>query len=419
MRAAIISIGDELVLGQVVDTNSAWLSGQLAAMGIEVAEHVTVGDDALSLAGQLRRTSQQVEVIIAGGGLGPTDDDLTRHILADILGVELQLHEPSLQQTEDFFARLGKEMTGRNRVQAMIPQGCEAIVNPVGTAPGIAAKLGGAAVFFLPGVPRELKRMFSESVRDQLSKLVAEHGQGLVLVCRVLHTFGQGESNLAELIGDMMTRGNNPVVNMTAAGGMVSIRINARAATATEARQLIGPVEDELRRRLGTVVFGSDDETLAGTVGRLLRERGMTLAVAESCTAGLLAGELTRLAGASDYFRCGWVVYSNQAKGELLGIDPAIIERYGAVSREVAEQLADKARLRSGSDIALGITGIAGPTGGSSDKPVGLVYIALSDDRGVRVERCVFLDERTIVRQRAVNTALNLLRQELVGEQGG
>jgi len=419
MNAIIISIGDELILGQTVDTNAAWLSRQLSSLGITVLEHITVGDDINAIVGQLRRAggmpnNNAADVVLVTGGLGPTDDDLTRHALAKVLETELKLHQPSLGRIEQFFVRLNKPMSQTNRVQAMIPCGCDVLENNVGTAPGITAQIGKTPVFFLPGVPAEMKVMFDESVKDKLRQIVSTKGGKKVYAYRTLHTYGAGESSIAEMLGDMMSRGRNPVVNCTAAHSIVSIRIISRGPDEKTARVLIEPVERELRKRLDTFIFGSDEDTLAGVVGGLLRRNGSTVAVAESCTGGLLAKELTDISGSSGYFMAGWVTYSNDAKIDFLRVNPATIESFGVVSEQVASELAVGARRLAGTDYGLGITGIAGPTGGTEEKPVGLVYIGLADRDGVEVVRNVFPGSRDRVRRRAVNTALNMLRLRLL-----
>ncbi len=438
MNAIIISIGDELILGQTIDTNAAWLSRQLSSLGITVREHITVGDDINAIVGQLRRVggmswasnneagdsqgnNNAADVVLVTGGLGPTDDDLTRHALAKVLKTELKLHQSSLSRIEQFFVRLNRPMSQTNRVQAMIPCGCDVLENNVGTAPGITTQIGKTPVFFLPGVPAEMKAMFDESVKDKLRQLVSAGGTKEVFAYRTLHTYGTGESNIAEILGDMMSRGRNPVVNCTAAHSIVSIRIISRGSDEEAARALIEPVERELRGRLGTLIFGSDEDTFAGVVGGLLRRNGSTVAVAESCTGGLLAKELTDISGSSAYFMAGWVTYSNDAKIRFLEVSPETIEKYGAVSEQVASELAAAARRLAGTDYGLGITGIAGPTGGiagptvgKEGKPVGLVYVSLADQDGVEVARSVFPGSRDHVRRRAVNTALNMLRLRLL-----
>jgi len=414
MQAIIVSIGDELILGQTVDSNAAWLGRELAGLGAKVSRQVTVGDEMGAIADQLRRVSEEAELVIVTGGLGPTDDDLTRHALAEVLGVKLQLHQPSLEKIQQFYIRLDRPMPQTNVIQAMIPPGCRVLDNEAGTAPGMAAHIGRAKAYFLPGVPAEMKNMFRMCVRDELKKLALAQGGGLI-VTRTLHVFGTGESNVAQMLDDMMTRGRNPLVNSTAADGIISLRINARAADEGQARRLIEPVEGRLRERLGDLIFGADEDTLSSVVGAMLRQQRAKLAVAESCTGGMLARFITDTAGASDYFIGGWVVYSNQAKSDFLRVDAQLISKYGAVSEQAAGALADNARRLANSDFALGVTGIAGPGGGSPEKPLGLVYIALASGDGVKVMRSIFPGDRQRVRLRAVYTAVDMLRRKLLG----
>ena len=417
MKTAILSIGDELVLGQQVDTNSAWLSRQTAHLGLPVGEQIVVPDKLDAIVSQLRRLSDTAELVIATGGLGPTRDDLTRRALADVMGVALRLDDGALRKLEAFFARRQVEMAPSNRVQAMFPPGCELIDNPTGTAAGMVASLGKALFFFLPGVPSEMKTMFAQSVAGQLTQLAQGRRQGQVVCWRRLHTMGMGESQIAEVLGDMMDRQRNPLVNSTVDSDIVTLAICAKAVDQEAAAALIGPVEQQLRSRLGRVIFACDDQTLAGAVGALLQSQEVTVATAESCTGGWLAKELTDVPGASAYFRAGWVSYSNRAKESFLRVDAADIGRCGAVSEEVAGQLAHNARQLAETDYGIATTGIAGPTGGSSDKPVGLVYVALAQEAGTVVRRHVFSGDRQAVRRRTVNRALDLLRLTLIEHQ--
>jgi len=413
IKAIIISIGDELTLGRSVDTNSAWLSNQLLPLGITVSQHVTVADDLDWLTTQLQQCSQVADVLLVTGGLGPTQDDLTRYAIAKVLKSDLQLNQRSLEQIEQFFVSLNRTPAPTNRVQAMIPQGCDVMDNTVGTAPGMITQIDGAIAYFMPGVPAEMKQMFADTVRPGLVRLTKGSSDKQVVVSRSLHSTGTGESNIAQMLGDTMARGKNPVVNCTAKTGIVSVRIDSRAADQDAARELIVPVEQEIRQKLGGYVFGADDQTLASVVGELLSSQCKSLAVAESCTGGLLAKDITDIPGASEYFKCGWVTYSNTAKIELLGVDTETTERYGAVSEQVAKQLAYNARRLAGADYAIATTGIAGPAGGTDEKPVGLVYIALADESNVTVTRNMFPGDRQTIRRRTVTTALDMLRKKL------
>ncbi len=410
LHAIIISIGDELILGQTVDRNAAWLSAKLAALGVEPVEHITLGDDRERIVAALRRASEIADVILVTGGLGPTDDDLTRHALAEVLGTELKLRETSLRQIERFFEKLGRPMRAQNTIQAMIPERAEPIENTCGTAPGLSVKVGRTKAFFMPGVPVEMRTMFDVATGPELERLIAEQGGPKCIVfARIIHTCGTGESNIAEMLGDLMRRGGNPLVNTTAAHGIVSIRIIARAENADAANKMIEPLEQKIRRCVGEFIFGTDGDTLPVVIGRILGERGQTLALAESCTGGMVGKMLTDIPGSSGFFQAGWVTYGNQAKIDFLNVDPALIEQHGAVSEPVARRMAANARTLAGADYALSITGIAGPDGGTPEKPVGLVHFALAHPGGLETSHIILPGDRERVRLRAVNFGLNFL----------
>jgi len=413
MSAIVLAVGDELTAGQTVDTNSAYLSRRLRELGIATSAHVTVGDDRAAVAAALGDAAGRAELVIVTGGLGPTADDITRDGLADAMGVALAPHEPSLRRIEEFFRLRGRQMVAANRVQAMLPGGAEAMDNCCGTAPGIAARLGGAAVFVLPGVPHEMREMFERHVAPRLP---AAPG---TIACRTLHAFGAGESDIGAKIADLMRRGANPAVGTTVCAGVISVRIAARAADAAEAARLADAAAAEVRRRLGELLFAQDDDTLAAAAGTLLRARGQTLATAESCTGGAIGELVTAVAGASDYYLGGVVSYANAAKRDLLGVSEELLVENGAVSEPVAAAMAEGCRRRFGADWALAVTGIAGPAGGSAEKPVGLVYIALSGAEGTQVQRHVFPGDRATVRSRSAMAALNMLRLALCEPQAG
>ncbi len=413
MQAVIISIGDELLGGVSVDTNSAYLSRRLAERGIVTVRHETVGDDAGRIAVAIARAADEAEVVVVTGGLGPTPDDLTRKALAAAMGVELVEDARSTERISAYFERIGRQMKPSNLNQAMIPAGAEAIDNDFGTAPGIAAHLGGARVFVLPGPPNEMTGMFERKVTGRLPSAG-------VIVRKNLHAFGTGESDIGERIADLMARDANPKalpagrqVGTTAKGGIISIRIAASGAAVGEADALAEKTADEVRRRLGEIIFGQDDQTLPSVVASALKAAGLTLAVAESCTGGMIARMITDTPGASEYFLGGVVSYANSAKVAMLGVRADLLEAHGAVSEQVAAAMAEGARENFGSDFGLSVTGIAGPTGGSADKPVGLVYIALTGPGGSTVHRHIFSGARNIIRRRAALTALNHLRLAL------
>ena len=409
-KAGIISIGNEILAGLTVDTNAAYLSKQLLAMGIPVVSGFTVGDQMDSIVGAINQAAEQSDIVLITGGLGPTDDDITRQGLAEFIGVELEFREDLLERISAFFDKQGSKMAEKNKVQAYIPASAEPLANNFGTAPGIFAEYKGKVFVCMPGVPVEMKRMFEESVGGKLAKL----GDGQVVIGRKLKCFGVGESTVAQAIGDIMKRGRNPLVNCTVTGGIITLHIVAIGENSAEAEKMIEKDAARLRDILGELVYGEDEQTLAEVVGEELREQKKTVAVAESCTGGLIAKLLTDVPGSSGYFTHGWVTYSNRAKTEQLGVSGEVIEKYGAVSEEVARQMARCARERAGTDFGIGVTGIAGPGGGSEQKPVGLVYIAVGDGASCDVERYVFSHSRERIRLRTALTALNTLRMGLL-----
>jgi len=407
-KASIVSIGNELLNGQTVNSNAAYLGVELLRIGIPVAGSYAVADEIDEIVRALGQACEQADVIIATGGLGPTDDDLTRQAMAKFLGVELELHDDLLEIIQHFFNRMNRRMPERNKIQAYIPAGARALPN-VGTAPGIRAESKGKLFFALPGVPQEMKRMFEESVMTDLKQFAG----GQAVVVRKLKCFGAGESTIAELLGNAMQRGRNPLINCTVTSGIITLHIIASAQNETEAQAMAEKDEQFLRDLLGDLVYGTDDESLADVVGEEMVRQTKTVAVAESCTGGLLAKLLTDIPGASRYFTHGWITYSNQAKIDELGVPADVIEKNGAVSKQVAESMARGARRKAGTDFAIGITGIAGPGGATEQKPVGLVYISIDSDQGCDIEKCIFSYDRRFVRLRSAQTALNMLRLKL------
>jgi len=406
MQAIIISIGDELIGGSTVDTNSAHLSRRLAEHGIAAIRHVTVADDAEAIAAAIAEAAAAAGIVIVTGGLGPTKDDLTRQGLATAMNAKLREDPACLERISAFFASRGREMKPSNRTQALVPVGAEAIDNDCGTAPGLFARLGSAQVFALPGPPHEMADMFDKKVAPRLPAAGA-------IVRRSVHTFGAGESDVGEMIADLMGPGSSPQVGTTASAGVISVRIAAAGRTGDDAQAAAETTAAEVRRRLGDLVFGQDDETLAAVVGKALKAAGATLAVAESCTGGMIGEMITAVPGASEYFLGGVVSYANQAKAELLGVAADVIAAGGAVSEAVAAAMAEGAAERFGADWAVGVTGIAGPTGGTAEKPVGLVYVAIAGPGGTKVHRHVFPGDRDVIRRRAALAALNYLRLAL------
>ncbi|MBW8014854.1 MAG: competence/damage-inducible protein A [Planctomycetes bacterium] len=407
MKAAIISIGNELLSGLTVDTNAAFLSERLMSVGVATVCGYTVGDDVEMISEAIGNAARHADVILITGGLGPTDDDLTRTALASFLGVELLLDNGLLREIAEFFKKRNYHMADKNRVQAYLPKGASALTNELGTAPGIMAKYQGKTIVCMPGVPYEMKKMFDDSVLSIFA------GAERVVISKKLRCFGAGESTVAERLGDLMERGRNPLINCTVDASVITLHIVATADSSDEARAMIAGDETRLRSILGPIVYGVDGETLGGAVGKILASRRKTISVAESCTGGLLAKMLTDTPDSSEYFAYGWVTYCNEAKVSQLGVDGDIIAAHGAVSEPVAAEMAAGARKRGGSDIGIGITGIAGPGGGSEQKPVGLVYICIDLGGESVVKRYVFPHSREKVRLRSALTALDLLRHRL------
>jgi nicotinamide-nucleotide amidase len=419
MRAIILSIGDELVLGQTVDTNSAWLSQQLAAVGCAVAAHLTVADDQRAIEQAIEESVGRCDVLLISGGIGPTEDDLTRQALAAVLREPLEPNEQWLAELHKFFEARGRKMPETNRIQGMIPRGATMIFNTAGTAAGIdATYVSGdqktiCRVFVVPGVPKEMKLMFTRDVLPH----VKQRGGGAVILSRTLHTFGLGESAVAEKLGDLMKRDRTPSVGTTVTGGVVSLRVNARFPSMDEATRKLRETEDACRAAMGDLVYGRDDDTLDRVVATLLLAQKKTVATAESCTGGLVAKMLTDVPGSSAYFRQGWVTYSNESKTDQLGVPPGLIEQFGAVSEAVVKVMANSARARARSDFALAVSGVAGPDGGTPQKPVGTVCIGLADAREVTQRTFTFPGDREMVRDRSAKMALTLLRFHLLGKR--
>jgi nicotinamide-nucleotide amidase len=410
MNAIILSIGNELTSGQTVDTNSAYLARRIAEFGICPLAHWTVGDSRREIAEALARASSAADVVIVSGGLGPTADDQTRQAVAEALGCELVLDERCLAGIEEFFRARGRVMGAANRIQAMVPRGAQLMENKVGTAPGLFARIGQAEVFVVPGVPSEMEWMFENQIAPRLPQ-----NEG-VIIHRTIHTFGAGESDVGTKILDLMQKTGPVLVGTTVAAGMVSIRIISRANTSEQAQAQSEDVAREVKRRLGDLVIGEGARSMAAVIGEMLRERRQTLATAESCTGGLLGQMITGAPGASDYYLGGVISYANRVKEQLLGVGAEMIASHGAVSEEVAAAMSQGARKLLASDWAISITGVAGPGGGSAEKPVGLVWMALAGPGGTKTSKTLWGGTREIIRLRSALNALNMLRLELINQ---
>jgi nicotinamide-nucleotide amidase len=407
-KATIVSIGNELLSGRTVDTNAAYLAAQLLSIGIPVTGVYTVGDDIDLIVHKIRLAGDDGDIIISTGGLGPTDDDVTRQAVAKFLGVELVLRNELMNQISGYFTAHNLQMPAKNIIQAYIPAGAEAIENQCGTAPGIMARSNGTLYIAMPGVPTEMKEMFIH-----ITPQLREFAGGQAVISKTLKCFGAGESVIAGMLGDMMQRGRNPLINCTVENGVVTLYVIASHKDSETAEQMAQTDVQFLKNKLGDIIYGHDRQTLAEVIGEKLTHLGKTVATAESCTGGLIAKLITDISGSSKYFLQGWVTYSNKAKSAQLGVPAELIEKYGAVSEQVASAMAKGARDMAGADYAIGITGIAGPTGGTEEKPTGLVYISIACDKFIKTERFVFRSDRAAVRIRAAQTALNMLRKAL------
>lgn len=411
MQAEVLSVGTELLLGQTVNTDTTIVAKALSMLGIDLLYAAVVGDNVKRLEKAVHDALERSDILITTGGLVPTGDDLTKETVAAAAGKALALHEPSYKRLMEYFARGG---LSENQIkQAMLPEGCTVLQNDNGTAPGCAFQTAaGKLVVMLPGPPSELEPMLQNYAVPYLAQF-----QSAVIASHSVHVFGRGEAAVAEMIADL-TENSNPTAAPYAKEGEMFVRVTAKAATQAEADALCAPVVEEIRRRVGSFVYSVDVDSLEALVVDALRAAGKTLATAESCTGGLLAKRITDVAGSSDVFEMGCVTYANRVKEKLLGVPHETLEAHGAVSEETARAMAEGIVRASGADIGVGITGIAGPGGGTAEKPVGLVYIALSDGKSTWVAKrqpAGRMKSREWHRHCAASKALDMVRRYLAG----
>lgn len=410
MKACILSIGNELLNGHTADTNTPWLCARLLEKGIAVQGGWLVPDDHDQIIKSLQQAAELAELILITGGLGPTDDDITRKAVADFLGVPLELRQELVDHLQAFFARLGRPMVEKNLSQAYIPKRSEILRNPKGTAAGFWCRQDKLKIAVMPGVPAEMKSIYDQQILPRLDKFALN----AVAVNATVRCFGLGESDIAQRLGTLMARGRNPLINSTCGAGDIVLHIAASGRDRSQSLEMIERDKQILSDLLGEYIYGYGEESMSQVVGRMLRQAGKKIVAAESCTGGLLSELLTDCPGSSDYMMGGWVTYSNDLKISQLNISQQLIAENGAVSEPVARAMAVNAARLSGADIAVGITGIAGPEGGTEHKPVGLVFISLFQKGDCCVYRYHFpAVSRQAVRQRAVLTALNLVRTQL------
>jgi nicotinamide-nucleotide amidase len=419
VNAEIITIGDELMRGEIVDSNKARIAERLLLLDLDCRHQVSVLDDPADMRDAFRRASERSDFVLVSGGLGPTRDDLTTGVLAETFGRKLELDQESLETIKAFFASVGREMADANRKQAYFPSGADVLANPIGTAPGFSVREGRATFFAMPGVPRELDRMMDEQVLPRIEKILTSAegaSERRVVRAGLLATFGLGESTLEEELRDLMRDGAVELGFRTSFPDNF-LRPVARAKTAEEADARVEEATQAIRERLGAVVYGEGTDSMEGVVGRLLTERGLTVATAESCTGGLIAERFTDVPGSSAYFLGGVVSYSNEAKIAMLGVPEQVIADEGAVSEPVVQAMAEGVRSRFGSDFGVATSGISGPDGGTEDKPVGLVWIALATQEGTHADSFVFQVDRTRHRRLTAQVGLDWIRRSMLGAE--
>lgn len=411
MNFEILSVGTELLLGSIVNTNAQYLSRRLSELGFNVYYTTVVGDNPDRLKAALELAAGRADAVITTGGLGPTVDDLTKETIAEYCGKKCVLDEESRQRIIDRFSKNHTEIPENNFKQAEMPEGCIILKNNNGTAPGAIIENENCTFIMLPGPPSEMKPMFDESVIPYLKKF----SDG-VIRSRSIRVFGLGESKVDEMLGDLMNKSHNPTVAPYAKIGQVELRITAKSDTVENAKAMLTPMEQKIRDVLGDRVYGTGiDNSLENVVVELLRENGLTAVTAESCTGGMIAEKITRIPGSSECFGCGYVTYSNEQKMRLLGVKNETLEKYGAVSEQTALEMSRGARETSGADIAAAVTGIAGPGGGSEEKPVGLVYISICTKYVHKAFKYNFAGNREMVRERTSLYALDLIRRSVLG----
>ena len=409
MKAEIITVGTEILLGDILNTNCRYLSRELAAMGIEMYYQITVGDNEERLLKTLEESLNRSDIVICTGGLGPTEDDITKEVCAKYFGYELELHKPSLDAMIERFKHMNRVPTKNNEKQAYFPKEAYILKNDNGTAPGCIMEKEGKMIVVLPGPPREMESMFENYVKPYLSKLTDD-----VIESEVLRIIGVGESKVENDILDIVDSQTNPTIATYAKGYECTLRITAKAKSVEEAKELIKPMSDEMKRRFGQSLYATGETSIEEVVSKMLVENNLKIAVAESCTGGMVSASLINYPGISSVFMEGCVTYSNEAKMKSLGVKKETLDVYGAVSDKCAKEMASGVAARYNTNIGIATTGIAGPDGGTDEKPVGLVYFGIYINGKVISKKYVFNGDRQGVRERATRTILNDLRLELL-----
>lgn len=414
MNAAILTIGTELLMGTTVNTNSAYLSTQLNELGINVLYHVTVGDNPKRMREAFDTYFEKVDMIVTSGGLGPTQDDITKEVGCASLGVELSIHQDSLDRIESFFSRLGRAMTENNIRQAYLPVGGTVLENSRGTAPGAIVEKNGKTLVLLPGPPNELKTMFESGVKPYITQSNSHN-----ITSRYLSIFGLGESSVESSLIDLITEQTDPSLATYAKTGEVMLRVTSSFGSEEENNARIDKVVERVRAVLGNHLYSVENDSIEEYTSRLLIEKGFTISTAESCTGGLIASKLTDVPGISAVFDRGFITYSNEAKMEELGVSEGILKAHGAVSSECAEAMARGLYEQTGSDFSVAVTGIAGPGGGSPEKPVGLVYVAVYHQGEVYIKELKLSGHRERIRIYSMKTAFDMVRRIIENKWNG
>ncbi|MGE5329541.1 MAG: competence/damage-inducible protein A [Deltaproteobacteria bacterium] len=405
MNSEIIAVGTELLMGQIANTNAQYISRKLAEYGVNMYYHSTVGDNAERMLEILRLAFKRSDLIILTGGLGPTSDDITKETVAEFLGLDMKIHDESEQRIREYVFKAGREFAESNLKQAMIPVGAQVLKNNYGTAPGVVIEKEGRMIVLLPGPPREMIPMFNSFAEKYLSI------NNSIIYSKYIKLFGIPEAQVEEAIKDLVEGQPNPTVAPYVGDGELTLRVTTRASNISEAEKFVMPVVQDICSRFNEHVFSIEGEKLEKVVVTLLKNSGKKLVAAESCTGGMIASRITSIPGASQVFDRGVVTYSNESKTELIGVKKETLEKYGAVSKETAYEMAKGVREAARADIGVAVTGIAGPSGGSEEKPVGLVYIGLADEKGVDTYEFRFNGDRERIRLLSTMNALNLVRK--------
>lgn len=410
MNAEILAVGTELLMGQIVNTNAQYISQKLNSIGVNVYYHSVVGDNTSRLKDSILTALGRCDVVVMTGGLGPTQDDLTKETTASVFDKKLVLHEDSLNKIKAFFDRIQRKMSDNNIKQAYLPEGCIVIENNNGTAPGCIIENDNKIVVMLPGPPSEMKPMLDDTVIPYL-----EQKSGYKIVSKYLRVFGVGESQLEERILDLIGKQDKVTIATYAKDGEVTVRLTSKCTTEEEGLALILPIEKEIAGRLEEALYSTENEELDYVASKLLSDNNISISISESCTGGLICGRLTGIPGISKVFNRGIVSYSNESKMDNLGVKPETLKRFGAVSRETAVEMAEGIKRISGSDLGLSVTGIAGPEGGTDEKPVGLVYVALSDKSGTSCKELRLVGNRDRIRNMTCLYAFDIIRRHIIG----